>query len=103
MVFPERFIAGISKQANCMDVYDTNNFVNATNHAEGKLCHNRVPTDMILVSNKNILQKNSHIVYFFTVNQYSILSYLHYNHSKLSDFFNKKVFVSYQVILFWGT
>lgn len=57
MVFPERFIAGISKQANRMDVYDTNNFVNATNHAEGKLCHNRVPTDMILVSNKNILQK----------------------------------------------
>ena len=54
MVFPERFIAGISKQANRMDVYDTNNFVNATNHAEGKLCHNRVPTDMILVSNKNI-------------------------------------------------
>ena len=103
MVFPEWFIAGINKQANRMDVYDTNNFVNATNHAEGKLCHNRVPTDMILVSNKNILQKNNHIVYFLTVNQYSILSYLHYNHSKLSDFFNKKVFVSYQVILFWGT
>ena len=57
MVLPERFIAGISKQANRMDVYDTNNFVNARNHAEGKLCHNRVPTDMILVSNKNILQK----------------------------------------------
>ena len=65
MVFPERFIAGISKQANHMDVYDRNNFANATNHAEGKLCHNRVPTDMILVSNKNILQKNSRIVYFF--------------------------------------
>ena len=57
MVLPERFIASISKQANRMDVYDTNNFVNATNHAEGKLCHNRVPTDMILVSNKNIFQK----------------------------------------------
>lgn len=82
MVFPERFIAGISKQANRMDVYDRNNFANATNHAEGKLCHNRVPTDMILVSNKNILQKNSRIVYFLTVNQFSILSYLHYNHSK---------------------